>query len=357
MLLASLFYLSICTCTSLQAEPTDQFKRRDKDRNGILEGQELNGIPTDLLMRLDQNKDGKVSSKEDERLFNQARLRYTVKTFNYAGNQNPRQEIDVLLPRQSSTRPLPCLIFIHGGGWQAGDKRQGHQQLQGYVNSQKYVGVSIGYRLSNETIWPAQLHDCKAAIRFLYANAQKFNIDTARFVVFGTSAGGHLAAAVATTGNNPKLNGNVGHHLAEPSKVAGAISYFGPTDFQRMDDFPCRFKHDAPGSPESRLIGSPIQSTAGKTQAANPITYIDERDPPLICIHGDRDDLVPFNQSELLTLALMKKNVPTALIRIMDGGPGGFLNPEVGKVEAQFFNAILFNSAKFPDSKTLSNRP
>ena len=357
MLLVSLFALSVCTCTYLHAEPTDQFQRRDRDRNGFLEGQELRGIPPELLKRLDQNNDGKVSSKEDELLFKNPRVEYQIKTFNYAGNQNPRQEIDVLLPMKTSNSPLPCLIFIHGGGWQAGDKRQGHQHLQEYVNSQKFIGVSVGYRLSNETIWPAQLHDCKAAIRFLYANAQKFNIDTARLAVFGTSAGGHLAATVATTGNNTKLNGTIGHHLTQPTRIAGAISYFGPTDFQRMDDFPGKFQHNAPGSPESRLIGSPIQSNPDKTQAANPITYIDGKDPPLICIHGDHDNLVPFNQSELLTTALTKQNVPTALIRIKDGRHGGFLNPEIKKLEAQFFNAILFKNEKFPESKTLSNRP
>ena len=351
--------LSLATyhASTLHAEPSDQFKRRDNDRNGILEGDELRGIPSGLLKRLDQNEDGRVSAEEDEVLFKTPPAQYEVQTFNYASTKNPRQELDVLIPHQIQNSRLPCLIFIHGGGWRSGNKRQGQPHLQSYVNSQQFIGVTIGYRLSDEQVWPAQLHDCKAAIRFLYANAKKLNIDTNRLVVFGTSAGGHLAAAIATTGNAPTLNGQIGRHLTQPSAVAGAISYYGPTDFQRMDDFPCKFKHDAPDSPESRLIGSPIQSAPGKTQAANPITYVDSHDPPLMCIHGDSDNLVPINQSELLNEALRKQNVPTALIKIIGGGHGGFINPDIKKVERQFIDAIISHSDKLPESMVLPNKP
>lgn len=340
----------------LWAEPSEQFKRRDVNRNGILEEDELNGIPPALFKRLDQNQDGKISAKEDETLFNQ-RPQYQIQTINYANNQNPRQELDILIPKQRSSTPLPCLIFVHGGGWRAGNKTQGHSQLHDYVDSNQFVGVSLGYRLSNEAIWPAQLHDCKAGIRYLYANADKLNIDTDKFIIFGTSAGGHLAAMIATTGNEPRLQGNIGQHLDQPSRVAGAISYFGPTDFLRMDDFPSRFSHNDAASPESKLIGAPIQTMVKKTQTANPITYIDTKDPPLICIHGDRDNLVPFNQSELLYRALKKRNVTTALIRITNGGHGGFQNPEIKNIEKQFFQAIATTSRNLPKSLTLPNQP
>ena len=355
-LLAILLSLTSYCCSPVYGEPSDQFKRRDNDRNGVLEGNELRGIPPALLNQLDQNEDGTISAEEDELLFQRPPSHYDVQTFNYANTTNPRQELDVLIPHQAQDGRLPCLIFIHGGGWRAGNKAQGYPHLQWYVNSQQFIGVTIGYRLSDEQVWPAQLHDCKAAIRFLYANAKRLNIDTNRLVVFGTSAGGHLAATIATTGNAPSLNGKVGQHLTQPSVVSGAISYYGPTDFQRMDDFPCKFKHDASDSPESRLIGSPIQSTPRQTQAANPITYIDRKDPPLICIHGDRDNLVPINQSEILNEALRKKKVPTALIRITGGGHGGFHNPEIKKVEQQFINAIIFNSDALPKSMVLPNR-
>ena len=339
----------------LLAEPSDQFKRRDVDRNGILEAGELNGIPPALIKRLDQNQDGKISAREDETLF-KPQPRFNLQTFNYAGNDNPRQQLDILTPKTTTKNRLPCLIFVHGGAWRSGNKSQGHSQIRDYVNSQQFVGVSIGYRLSEEAIWPAQIHDCKAAIRFLYAKASQFNIDTSRLIVFGTSAGGHLAATIATTGNEGELNGMVGVHLDQPSHVAGAISYFGPTDFLRMDDFPSNFKHDDKNSPESQLVGGPIQSISDKTRAANPITYLDRKDPPLICIHGDHDNLVPFNQSELLYQALKAKKIPTALIKIANGGHGGFRNPAIKELEKQFFMAIALGKPIPTQSQTIPNQ-
>ncbi len=323
--------------------------------NGVLEGAEITGIPKALFTRLDKNRDGKISAREDETLFKPTRQRFTIQTVSYAANENPRQTLDLLLPNDATNELRPCLIFVHGGAWRSGNKSHGHSHLRPYVDSQKYVGVSIGYRLSNEAIWPAQLYDCKAAIRFLYANAKKYKIDTKRMLVFGTSAGGHLASMIAVTGNHENLAGTVGRHLNEPSKVTGAISYYGPTDFLRMDDFPSQITHNSSDSPESQLIGSAIQSTPEKTRQANPITFLDSNDPPLICIHGSKDKLVPFNQSEILYEALKKSSISTALIRIKDGGHGGFKNPEINKIERQFVEAILNDSGKIPTSQEIPN--
>jgi len=337
------------------AEPSAEFQRRDQNMNGFLEGDEINGIPKTLFIRLDKNKDGKISAREDETLFKAPRQRFTIQTVSYAANDNPRQALDLLLPNEANNEMRPCLIFVHGGAWRSGNKSHGHSHLRPYVDSQKYVGVSIGYRLSDEAIWPAQLYDCKAAIRFLYANAKKYKIDTKRMLVFGTSAGGHLASMIAVTGNHEALQGVVGKHLKEPSTVSAAISYYGPTDFLRMDDFPSQIPHNAPDSPESQLIGAAIQSTPEKTRQSNPITFLDSDDPPLICIHGNKDKLVPFNQSEILYEALKKLSIPTSLIRVTDGGHGGFRNPEIKKIERQFVEAILGGSGDIPPSQEITN--
>ncbi len=341
----------------LAAAPSQEFQRLDKDRNGVLEGKELIGIPADLFKQLDSNADGKISAAEDERHFGRPNGNFTVTELQYANNKNPRQSLDLYHPNEPSKAKLPLIIFIHGGAWRSGSKAAGRQPLEDYVKSGNFICASIGYRLSQEAIWPAQLHDCKAAIRFLYAHADKYHIDPTRTVVLGASAGGHLATMVSVTGNNPKMEGTLGKHLDQHSRVAGGISYYGPTDFQKMDDFPSNIEHNAENSPESQLIGAPIQQVPARTQAANPLTYIDENDPPLICIHGSRDRLVPFNQSTLLYNALENAKVPTALITILDGAHGNFRNPKITRIEKAFVEHCISGTLPIPKNTTLPNIP
>src|SRR5262249_16290821 len=113
----------------------------------------------------------------------------------YAGKKNKRQQLNLLLPRKpKDDKPLPVIVYVHGGAWLAGDRAGGHGKLAGYVADGEYAGVSVGYRLTGEAIWPAQIHDCKAAIRWVRANAKKYNLDPDRIGVVGDSAGGHLVA-------------------------------------------------------------------------------------------------------------------------------------------------------------------
>ncbi len=350
-----LLVLTVHSNQIIAAAPSQEFQRRDKDRNGVLTGSELNGIPAGLFKQLDSNADGKISAVEDERHFRRRSTNYTVTELQYADNDNPRQSLDLYQPNKPSKSKLPLILFIHGGAWRSGSKTAGRQPLESYVNSGDYVCASIGYRLSQEATWPAQLHDCKAAIRFLYAHADKYQIDPTKTIVIGTSAGGHLASMVSVTGNNPTMEGKLGKHLDQHSRVTGGISYFGPTDFQKMDDFPSNIEHNAANSPESQLIGAPIQQVPARTQAANSITYIDEDDPPLICIHGSHDRLVPFNQSILLYNALKKAGVPTALIKILDGGHGNFRNPQIHRVEKEFLEHCISGDRPIPKNTTLPN--
>ncbi|MGH7202399.1 MAG: alpha/beta hydrolase fold domain-containing protein, partial [Planctomycetaceae bacterium] len=138
----------------------------------------------------------------------------------YAGTDNPRQRLDVLLPKEpAGEKPLPVVVFIHGGGWRNGAKERGLRELVPLVESGEYVGVTIGYRLSGEAKWPAQIHDCKAAIRWIRANAAKYHFDPDRIGVVGTSAGGHLVALLGTSGGVEALEGNLGSHDEAGSRV------------------------------------------------------------------------------------------------------------------------------------------
>lgn len=234
----------------------------------------------------------------------------------------------------------PLVIWIHGGAWRAGNKdRPPAAPLAG----RGYAVASISYRLSQEATFPAQLHDCKAAVRWLKAHAKEYGYDPDRVGVWGASAGGHLAALLGTTGDVKDLEGDVGDHPDPASRVQAVVDWFGPTDFLRMNAHRppgARQDHDTPDSPESQLIGGPIQQNPDKAKRANPITYVSKDDPPFLLMHGDRDPLVPHHQSELLAAALKGTGVD-ATLHTVKGAGHGFGGPEVMRRVEAFFDKHL----------------
>ncbi len=236
----------------------------------------------------------------------------------YADTDNPRQQIDLFLPpKQLDDKPLPIVAFIHGGGWRKGNRRSGLNFIRPLVQTGKYLGASIGYRLTDEATWPAQIHDCKAAIRWLRANAEKYGGDSKKVVVAGSSAGGHLVAMLGTSGDVSSLEGDLGNWCDKSSRVDGVINFFGPSDLTSMGGW-----HNNPDSPESLLLGGPVPENTEIARAASPVTYVTKDDPPFLTIHGTNDALVPFEQSVELTDSLQKVGALARLIPIQGGGHG-----------------------------------
>ena len=270
----------------------------------------------------------------------------------YAGTDNPRQRLDLLVPKKrASDKPLPVVAYIHGGGWRNGDKTGGRRRVASYVTSGQFVGVSIGYRLSGEATWPAQIHDCKAAIRWLKANADSLGIDPDRIGVWGSSAGGHLVAMLGTSGNVADLEGKLDSHTAVSSRVSCVVDEYGPTNFLTMNDFPSRIDHLSATSPESLLIGGQITEHEDKVRHASPLTYVSKDDPPFLIIHGTDDPLVPYNQSEVLEAALQKAGVSVSLQTITAGQHGGFRSRELDRRTRLFFEKhLLDKDADIPNT-------
>ncbi len=220
--------------------------------------------------------------------------------------------------------PAPAIVHIHGGGWR--DGRKSTKWAEKFAQW-GFVGVSITYRLSGTALFPAGVHDCKTAIRWLRAHAGQYSIDPERIGVAGTSAGGHLSALMGTSGGDPYLEGD-GPYADYSSRVQAVVDHFGPTDFMRMNDVKGRIDHFAPDSPESQWVGDPIREYPDLVRKANPITYIDSADPPTLIIHGEKDGLVIIGQSELLYEALKGAGVETKLVRVKNADHGYGPNPE-----------------------------
>lgn len=256
----------------------------------------------------------------------------------YITNGHERQKLDLFLPREGEN--LPLIIRIHGGAWLSGSKEG--EWPNDYLRY-GYAVARINYRLSQHAIFPAQIEDCKAAVRYLRANAQKYNLDPNRFGVWGASAGGHLVALLGTTGDINEFD--VGENLSVSSRVQAVADYYGPTDFLQIDEhrLPNSTARNAADSPESKLIGGPIQENREKVAKANPITYVTKNAPPFLIVHGDKDPLVPHHQSELLEDALKKAGVPVVFYTVKDGAHGGFKDPNVPKLTREFFEKNLKN--------------
>lgn len=224
----------------------------------------------------------------------------TMRDIEYGRSGERRLLLDLYLPDKVGARP-PLVVWVHGGGWRNGDK--GTNCRAAFLVDHGYAVASIGYRLSGEATFPAQAHDCKAGIRWLRANADKYAFGPDRIGAWGPSAGGHLVALLGTSGVVPELEGECGTPEAS-SAVMAVCDWFGPTDLSRMSEHASHIDHDAADSPESQLLGGPVQEMKAAVAAANPITYVTGDEPPFLIMHGDQDMTVPYPQSVLLHEAL-----------------------------------------------------
>jgi acetyl esterase/lipase len=212
---------------------------------------------------------------------------------------------DVYLPEGDG--PAPVIIWLHGGGWRFGD-RQLAPDLTRFFAARGFAMVSIDYRLSGAAIFPAALEDVKAAIRWV-----RDRFDAGRIGLWGSSAGGHLAALAA---------------LSENGVVQAVVNGYGPVDFLQLEAHrgPQReCSADAPDSFESRFMGFPIQSAPERVREASPLTYVRPSAPPMLILHGAADCVIPVRQSELLYEALAAADCDIALC-LTEGLGHGFLN-------------------------------
>jgi acetyl esterase/lipase len=218
------------------------------------------------------------------------------------------QKLDVYLPTTGSG-PFPLVIMVHGGGFMFGDKADGGG-LTGVdaLLSAGYAVASINYRLSGEAQYPAQIHDAKAAVRFLRANASEYNLNPDKFGAWGASAGGNLVSLLGTTCGVAELEGAELGNSGQSSCVQAVVDWFGPIDFLKMQEqltaAGCSASTDDASSPESKLVGAPIQTVPEKVALTNPMNYITPDDAPFFIENGSADCNIPPIQNKNLADAL-----------------------------------------------------
>jgi acetyl esterase/lipase len=228
--------------------------------------------------------------------------------------------LDLYLPAKTTISQNGLIVWVHGGAWRAGSRKK-IPMVQ--LVHRGYAIASVDYRLSPEAKFPAQIHDIKAAIRFLRAQKDKYGLHTDRIVVAGSSAGGHLAALVGVTNGHEELEGKVGSHLKQSSDVHAIVDFYGPTNFHTILKQSTRHGLSVRVPALKLLLGDDPKVKKSLTTLASPVAHVDKNDPPLLLIHGDQDPQVPINQSHELHAKYKDMERPVRFEVVHGGVHGG----------------------------------
>ncbi|MBI3877097.1 MAG: alpha/beta hydrolase [Verrucomicrobia bacterium] len=251
----------------------------------------------------------------------------------YVPDGHERQKLDLYLPEKGEK--LPVIVWIHGGGWEAGGKERPPVIA---FTAKGYATASINYRLSQHAVFPAQIEDCKAAIRWLRANASKYRLDPDRIGVWGLSAGGHLVALLGTSGGVKELD--KGANLNFSSRVQAVCDWAGPSDFLSLVSAQVA---QNPKGPVAKLFGGPLKEHEDLAKLASPVTHAGKDAPPFLIMHGEKDNLVPQRQAELLQESLKKAGADSTLV-IVPGGGHVFFSQENNQKVVDFFDHVLLKN-------------
>lgn len=258
----------------------------------------------------------------------------------YAGNDNPKQMVDVYLPRKrADDAPLPVVALVHGGGWVSGDRKGYIGDAIQLARTGSYAAVAVGYRLTNEAKWPAQIHDCKAAIRWIRGHAAELGLDPGRIGVMGSSAGGHLSLMLGTSSGVRDLDGSIGDCTDQPSGVTCVVNYCGPSDL-----FTPLYAGDRGAMPDAAvigLLGGKPADLPDRAREASPVTHVTKESSPVLTLHGTKDQRVDFRHAEILDETLTKAGATSLLVPVVGAGHSIPKTPELLARVQRFWNRYL----------------
>jgi acetyl esterase/lipase len=229
--------------------------------------------------------------------------------------------LDLYTPKVRPAEPLPLVVWVYGGGWFVGNRNQIQLSRAHYLTRRGYAVASVSYRLSPVAPHPAQIHDVKAAVRFLRLNKDELGLDTARIGIWGASAGGHLVALMGTTNGNAEFEGDVGGEALRgvSSDVAAVVNYFGPVDLAKLH---VDAGQDDAGFMVEAFLGGPLVENREAAVQASPVTWASASSAPMLHVHGTEDPTVAFRQSERIHQALIEAGADSTLRTVEGGGHG-----------------------------------
>jgi acetyl esterase/lipase len=252
----------------------------------------------------------------------------------YVANPHVRQTFDLYLPKDA-VGPVPLVFWLHGGAWMLSNKDWDNVK---YLVKHGYALASVDYRLSGDAIFPAQVKDCNAALSFILANATTYGIDPKRFVVGGASAGGHLALLVGLARNEKAFDADPAIH---PLAI---LDFFGPTDLTTIiDEVAPGHGHDVQKDIVPKLLGGPLADHMDLARQASPLNFVSKGNPPVLILHGDKDDLVPYSQSQRLHARLDEAGIRNEMITVKGAGHDGpmFETPEIQEKVISFLHDLV----------------
>ncbi len=307
------------------AQMIDRIMSTDKDGDGKITKEEAPEQLMRFFDRLDANDDDTID-RDEIRAFGKQMAERRRNSNRPAPPQNPARRstqvpegvalitdiayrdgnkkwmVDLAMPKEAGSKPRPAIVFVHGGGWRSGDKGGGQwRSLPLEYASKGYVCISVNYRLTDEATFPACVEDVKCAVRWLRANADKYNVDPKRFGAYGNSAGAHLVSMLGLVGSEAKLEGD-GPYQDQSSLVQAVCCSATPTDFSNWGA-----RGRSTGANSSRgpsLLSGPRETLFERQKKASPISYVKSDAPPFLIIHGTADTTVPFSQGESFAKAL-----------------------------------------------------
>ncbi|MEM9589580.1 MAG: alpha/beta hydrolase [Planctomycetota bacterium] len=226
--------------------------------------------------------------------------------------------LDLYLPSDAKAE-LGVIVWVHGGRWSRGSRAS----VPSGLLKIGYPVASVDYRLSTEAKFPAQIHDIKAAIRFLRGHATSFGLDTRTVTIAGSSAGGHLAALVGVTNGHSQLEGRLGDELQQSSSVQAILDFYGPTNFMTILEQSTLHGYKVRAPALALLLNGEPATHAEQAKLASPVFHVDPSDPPILIVHGDQDIQVPINQAHELQGAYNAKGLKAVFEVIHGAGHGG----------------------------------